>query len=303
MTKNVVITGATGFIGHHLARKLSDDGKSVILLVRDTNRVDESNLKGNFRIVNTSIDFKELLASLGGFEIEGVIHLASQYIKDHSPNDINGLVDSNITFGSQIIEAAISLGANWFINVGSIWQHFMNAEARAVNFYAATKNAFDSILDYYSDTSGIKAVSLYIGDTYGPHDHRAKILNLWREATVNGKPVNMSPGHQEINILHVDDVVSGILRIVEMASEDDLTPQKRSKFYLGPEKTITLREIADIFSRETGMNPVFNWGALPYRPREVMQPEVPFLLPPGWKPRVSLDRGIKETFSRENQSD
>lgn len=296
MNRYVLITGATGFIGRNLARKLSDNGRSIILLVRDKNIVDQNNFKSNVRIVNTMGDLSELLTSLGSSELEGIIHLASQYKKDHFPSDISSLIDSNITFGSQLLEAATHFDASWFVNVGSIWQHFLNSEARAVNFYAATKNAFDTILDYYADASGLKAISLYIGDTYGPDDDRSKILNLWREAGIHGKPLQMTAGHQAINLLHVDDVVSGIIHIAEMASKDDLALGQRSKFCLGPEKMMSLREIAYIFSKETGFNPVLKWGAIPYRPREVMQPEVPFLFPPGWQPRIPLDRGIREAF-------
>lgn len=296
MNKYVLITGGTGFVGRNLARKLSDGGTSIVLLVRDKNKVDQNNFKGDVRIVNTTGDFSELLTSLGSRELEGIIHCASEYKKDHSPSDISSLIDSNITFGSQLVEAATHLDASWFINVGSIWQHFLNSEARAANFYAATKNAFDAILDYYSDATGLKAISLYIGDTYGPNDDRPKILNLWREAGVFGKSLQMTSGHQAINLLHVDDVVSGILHVAEMASKEGLVLGQRGKFCLGPEKMMSLREIADIFSKETGINPVLNWGAIPNRPREVMDPAVPFLFPPGWRPRIPLDRGLREAF-------
>ena len=99
------------------------------------------------------------------------------------------------------------------------WQHFGTPDYRPVNLYAATKQAFEDVLAYYADAQGIAAVTLELYDTYGPGDPRRKLIRILFEAARSGEPIQLSPGEQVIELLHVDDAVP---RIVKEAKDDML---------------------------------------------------------------------------------
>ena len=237
-----------------------------------------------------------LRSQLADFNIVGVVHLASEYVKDHSVESVSALINANIAFGAQILEAT-SADAQWFLNVGSIWQHHHGQMDTAANLYAATKNAFEQLLAFYSNSASISAMSVYIGDTYGPGDSRPKILNLWRDSALQGSRVKMSPGFQKLSILHVDDVVDALVKAIGLLSaRPDAASQRFQRFVIDSDKYVNLRDLATLFGKATGLNLKVEWGASPYRKREVMDPTVPFQRLPGWSPRKTLEDGLREVF-------
>jgi len=135
-----------------------------------------------------------------------VIHLASLYLKDHQSKQINDLITSNLLFGTRLLEASVKSSVKSFINTGTLWQHYQDKHYSPVNLYAATKQAFEDIAQYYRETSDLFFATIYLNDTYGPGDTRKKILNIWNSMT-DSDILDMSPGEQKINLLHIDDVV------------------------------------------------------------------------------------------------
>ena len=112
---NILLTGATGFIGRHLLPALENAGHEVYVLVRPSS--DYSNL-GASHIIEFAGDISHLAAYLKQNEIEGVIHLASLYIAEHKPEQIQNMVQSNICFGTQLLEGCKIAGTKWFLNAG-----------------------------------------------------------------------------------------------------------------------------------------------------------------------------------------
>lgn len=111
------------------------------------------------------------------FSPDAVIHLAALYVNQHKPADIFELANSNIVFGTHILEAMTKNGVAKFLNIGTRWQHLGNKRYNPANLYSATKEAFKAILMYY-ETRGLKHKTLEFGDTYGSGDTRKKIMEL-----------------------------------------------------------------------------------------------------------------------------
>jgi nucleoside-diphosphate-sugar epimerase len=215
MSSRILVTGATGFIGRHLVRGLTAAGNRLIVVVRESSQVEMCEFDTDVQVVVHGGKPGIFQEAMGQHSVCGVIHLASEYVKDDNPASISSLVESNISFGAQVADAASRAGARWFLNVGTTWQHFRGQEGDAANFYAATKNSFEQILNYYQASRDLVSVNVYLSDTYGPGDRRGKILNTWRDAALDGRVVKMSPGQQKLNLLHVDDVCSALLLLVE----------------------------------------------------------------------------------------
>jgi CDP-paratose synthetase len=288
----IFITGATGFIGKHLVCKLIEEGHEIVI-----------NIYGNEispfdPIVNTwklnDQDIEGDIEYLQRARFDGIIHLASLYLTVHQPDQVTKLIDSNVKFSSYILECAAKAKIQWFINTGTFWQHYQNADYSPVNLYAATKQAFESIAQYYWETNQIKFCTLKLSDTYGPNDTRPKIFNLWERISQTGETLNMSPGEQIIDISHVDDIVNAFSLLANHLQNSHSKINNGSIFAVRTEKRHTLKELAKIFEQTTGKKLNINWGERNYREREVMVPWENGKTVPEWKPKIALRKGIED---------
>lgn len=275
---NILVTGSTGFIGSHLCARLRQE-HNVFYLARPHNPMQESGANGKtFFFANNNIGALTLF--LRQNQIEGIIHLASLYLQTHQEKDIPDLIHSNVYLGTAILEAASKAGVQWFINTGTIWQNYnvpdYSDQYCPVNFYAATKQAFMDIAKYYTEATNIRICTLKLCDTYGPNDTRRKIYALFEENARTGELLKMSAGEQKMDILHIDDVVKGFVHLTEMMHNgEDL----RDEYVLSSGNQLTLRELAKKYEQNRNVHLNIEWGALPYRVREVMRPYKGNVLP------------------------
>ena len=118
---NILVTGATGFIGRHLINEFRKE-HSLYVLCRSEKSLKELNLPG-FLMTD---DIYALAAYIKEYRIEGIVHLASLYLPVHTPDQIKDLIMSNVFLGTAILEAASLAGTvRWFLNTGTIWQNYM----------------------------------------------------------------------------------------------------------------------------------------------------------------------------------
>lgn len=289
-----LVTGATGFVGSHLVRRLVRDGWQVHIISRTeselpvfpefthvTNHVHDGSTQGMVNCVAQA-------------QPDVVFHLASLFLSQHSTNDVEALILSNVLFGNQLLEAMKINKINLIINTGTSWQHYNNEDYNPVCLYAATKQAFESILEYYVQACEIKAITLKLFDTYGPDDNRPKLFHLLEKASETGEPLNMSGGEQLIDLVHIDDVSEAYV----VAAQRLLSGQvyKHECFAISSGCTLPLKELVSLYAEITKKNVVVNWGARPYRDREVMVPWNRGETLTDWSPKLSLKDGILNVF-------
>lgn len=277
----ILVTGSSGFIGRHLCARLKQEHE-VFYLARphDSSQVPGAN--GNtFYFADNNIS--ALSQFIRDNQIEGIIHLASLYLQSHKEENIPDLIQSNVYFGTAVLEAAAKEDVRWFINTGTIWQNYNAPDGSdaycPVNLYAATKQAFMDIAKFYSETTDICICTLKLCDTYGPNDTRRKIYALFDEIARTGETLQMSAGEQKMDILHIDDVVKGFIHLAQMLHSGE---NLRSEYVLSSGKQLSLRELAAKYEQEHHVHLNIDWGARPYRVREVMKPYRGIVLS-GWK--------------------
>lgn len=281
---NILVTGATGFIGKHLVRELNRT-HCVHILVRPSSKWGDLGVE---HCVEFNGDIEFLANYLKANAIEGIIHLASLYIAEHKPSQIKELLMSNVYLGTALLEAAKIAGTRWFLNTGTIWQNYNSPdyadEYNPVNLYAATKQAFMTMAKYYTETSQLRFVTLKLCDTFGQDDTRRKIFSLFDNISKSGAPLDMSPGEQRMDILHIDDVVNGFIVLANMLSDE--TQSLESEYVLSSGVQLSLKELASIYERKNHVHLNINWGGRPYRQREVMVPYKGKILP-NWSPKAN----------------
>jgi len=289
----ILITGATGFIGSHLVKLLLKENYTLIctLLSGETNPFGEESVKS---IIFSNHTMDENIDFLKKNNIEGIIHLAS-FVQsgEHKSSDVEALIDTNIKFSSILLETAVQADVKWFINTGTYWQHHNDTDYAPVNLYAATKQAFMDIAQYYWESNRIRFNTITLFDTYGPNDNRLKIFNIWNRIAKSGEKLDMSPGEQLIDISHVYDIVDAFSLLANHIQNNNPNVENGAVYAVKAEKRYTLKELAAIFEKVTKQKLKINWGGRSYREREVMVPWVDGKIVPLWEPKISLEFGIR----------
>ena len=296
--KKAFLTGATGFAGFHLAKKLLEKGWKLQLLVRKNS--DASKLKrlaAPFALYPYDGTTEGLVKTMGEASPEVVFHLAACAVLDHEPGDVENLIRSNVLLGCQLLEGMRQAGISYFINAGSFWQHDESETYHPANLYAATKQAFMDILRYYTESSSIRALTLKLFNVYGPEDERDKLFTLWDKAFKTGQPLPMSPGEQLIDFVYIDDATEAFCHAAKLI-KSSRPGELRESYAVSSQEPISLKEAARLYQQVTGRNLKLLWGERPYRRREVMVPWKGNPLP-GWNPSVDLATGIRLTVEHD----
>lgn len=286
----IILTGATGFIGKHLHKELQKNGIDVYLIERKGSRqADKFIYDGN--------NAEELCKFFESIKPDGIIHLASLFLSEHKTADICNLISSNILFGTHLLEAAKRSSTRWFINTGTFWQNYQNAEYSPVNLYAATKESFQDIALYYTATCGLIFSTIKLSDTFGPGDTRTKIFNLWDKIALSGETLGMSAGEQIIDISYIEDVISAYIILVGHMNSGQAAKFNNTEFVVSNKQKVTLKELAHIFETTTSKKLNIIWGERTYREREVMIPWQNGITLPGWEQKYTISDAIKKMYS------
>ncbi len=286
------LTGATGFIGSQLAKRLLLEGHSLAIVVRPESKLDVlHSVLSQIQVHVYDGSYASLFAALKVAKPEIVCHVASLFLAQHKHEDVPRLIESNINFPAQLLEAMNELGIKQLINTGTSWQHFNNEAYNPVNLYAATKQAFESLLAFYVDAHGFKATTLKLFDTYGPGDTRPKLFNLLRKAARTGEILRMSPGEQLLDLVYIDDVLDAFL----LAMESTSAVNSAEIYAVSSRERISLRDLTKAYCEILGHQINVEWGGQSYRLREVMVPWTDHKPISGWQPKVVLREGILRT--------
>jgi nucleoside-diphosphate-sugar epimerase len=268
-----LLTGATGFVGQNLSRHLLEKGWQL----QNVTRADAP----------ADIDRK-----MQEFKPDVVIHLATLFIAEHKAEEIPALIQSNVTFGTQVVDSMIRHGVKNLINTGTLWQYFGGEREVASSLYAATKSAFESVLKFYVSAHGLKALTLMLSDTYGPKDPRAKLLPKLLSMAGTDQRLQMSPGEQKIDWTFIADIVEAF-EIAAQRLHSGNEKQSFAKYTATSGELLSLKETVELCEKVLGKKINIEFGARPYRQREIMEPSRLDPQLPGWSPKYNLKKGIE----------
>lgn len=292
MKMRVLITGATGYIGSRLAAECARCGDETHVIVRSTSdlrRLPSTIRKGNVHVFDGSLT--SLLKAMSVAKPDTVIHLASLFVVHHEHDQAASLIESNVLFGTLLLEAMIANSVHRFINTGSSWQHFGSEEYNPTNLYAATKQAFEDVLKYYVEATPLRAITLQLPDTFGPNDSRRKIVNILIESVRSQTPLDLTPGEQLLDLVHVDDLVEAFRMVMgNLGSRED----KNAVYSLSSGRPIKLKELVACIESFSPTASRFHLGARPYRFREVMTAWDGGIALPGWRATRRIEDFLKE---------
>ncbi|MEM3431530.1 MAG: NAD(P)-dependent oxidoreductase [Candidatus Micrarchaeia archaeon] len=299
----ILITGANGFVGSHVLENLINDGNYKIGITlrttSDTWRI-KSILSDNIDLFY--IDKETLETTFSKFRPDLVIHLASFYRKKHSLNDIEEMINSNITFPTKILEIMVRYNIRFFINTGTLFEYLVedkelnaNSPVSPFNLYASSKIAFEDILKFYTKAYDIKAITLKLLAVYGPKDNINKFIPYILNCAIENKIANISPGEQMWDYIYVKDVARAYKLAIEYIIN---SKESYNSFIIGSGETHSLKEIVEIIKNFNAEFKV-NYGAIPYNEPEIYYVKADITKSRNilkWWPKYSLKEGLLETY-------
>ena len=292
----VVITGSTGFVGSSLVKYLLKKKFKVAVIVREnSNLYNLKEILDDLKVFKYDNDLENLISFFNEYNPKLVFHLASNFKAEHEFNQVDSLVQSNISFGLHILEAMKETGVKHLINTGTSWQHYNNEDYNPVCLYAATKQAFESLIEYYVQAEGFRAITLKLFDTYGENDKRPKLINLLNKFADEKKELNMSLGNQPLNLVHINDVCNAFFIAGEELNQKDFIGHK--KYAVSNEKYYKIKEVISLYEDVSGDKIDIIWGGRAYRKREVMVLWNKGKKLQKWTAKISLEEGLKRLYN------
>lgn len=287
-----VITGATGYIGSNLLRYLiTQDWEIYIIAQPEFGYSNIEDIKDQIHIVEYDKNVNTLIDFFKRTNPNVVFHLAAAVISNYKPEQVSILIESNILFGTQVLEAMRHSQTTLFINTGSYWQNYNSDDYNPVDLYAATKESFEKIIQYYVDAHNFRCITLRLFDVYGENDKRPKLLNLLCRIARDGSSLDISPGDQLLDMVHISDVCTAYLKAYELLSVNDNLKNQIFGVYTGSK--ITLKAMINTFELILEKSLNVNFGVRSYKEREVMNPCEIYLKLPNWEPLIFIEQGLK----------
>lgn len=294
----VLLTGATGFLGSHLLKALINKGYEVVVLKRSTS--DMWRLKGFENTFKSyDIDLVPLQTAFEEQSIDIVIHTACAYGK--KGESMQEILETNLMFGIKLLNTSISFNSKSFFNTGT----FFNIGAlsyKYLNYYALSKKQFEEWLQVASDK--IQVINLKLEHMFGEQDGNDKFTAWILNELKQEKPtIPLTAGTQKRDFIYIDDVVSAYLTCLEQVPQlKNFNDIEVGTGVLTPVKTfVTLVKSTLEKLKGSPIETQLNFGALPYREGEIMEPQVDnsVLCSLGWQPKRSLEENIERFVKHE----
>lgn len=284
---HVLITGAAGFIGYHLARRLLELGHSVtgidnlndyysVRLKED--RLAELKPFAGFTFHRVDLADDTALEAL--FQNEGFTHavnLAAQAGVRYSLENPKAYVQSNMVGFANLLECCRRFPLEHLVFASSSSVYGLNTAMpfsvrhnvdHPVSLYAASKKANELMAHSYSHLYGIPATGLRFFTVYGPWGRPDMALFLFTKAILEGSPINVfNEGKMRRDFTYIDDIVEGVIRVMgtipkpdpvwDPAAPNPATSSAPWRIYnIGNNNTVELGEFIDTLEAALGRKAV-----------------------------------------------
>lgn len=303
----ILITGAEGFIGSHLVRRLAGEGARVSTLVRpgaDLSRL--ADLEGKIDIHLLDIREGEALARLAAdLRPRLIFHLAAVTDPSRSPAGLDRCLAVNFSGTLNLLRALENLDYERLIAVDTAEVYGRNpAPFREempldpVSPYSLSKAAATLLCRTWAAAYGAPVTILRLFLVYGPGQGEERFLPQLIAAGLSGRPLKMTPGEQTREYTYIDDVVEGFLQAARRGPVGEV-------INLGSGEEISLRDLVRLAGEAMGREIAIDPQHLPYRENEIPRfvgdhTRAAALL--GWRPAISLTTGLDRTVEWSKDS-
>ncbi len=313
----ILVTGAAGFIGFHVARRLLAEGRNLVGLDNLNSYYDPALKQARLNLIRDDplFAFEQIdLADRASMErlfathrFPKVVHLAAQAGVRHSIDHPHAYVDANLEGFVNVLEGCRHHGCDHLVYASSSSVYGANTKMpfsvddktdHPVSLYAATKKANELIAHSYSHLYRLPATGLRFFTIYGPWGRPDMAVFLFTRAILEGTPIKLfNHGRMRRDFTHIDDVTSAVLRLVDQPPGDG-GPEAGAPariYNVGNNHPEELTHLVTVLERELGRAAVKEM--LPMQPGDVVETfaDVAELMrDTGFKPQTSIEDGIRD---------
>ena len=297
--KKVIVTGANGFIGTSLCRELSNQGISVIAVVRneEENISNIENLKG-LRVVYSDLsEFKNLNEKISDRDIDVLYHLA--WVGSAGP--LRGSADvqfNNIKYTCDTVKACSKMNCKRFVFASSIMEYEIEAvmatdATPGINtLYSSAKVSADYMARTIAGSLGVDYIRAVISNIYGPGELSPRLVNTSIRKLLNGEHCAFSAGEQTYDFIYIDDAAKTFVAIGEKGVAN-------RTYYIGSQNPRPLKEFLCELRDQVDPNIEIGLGEIPFNGVSLTYTEFDVHAvknDTGFVPSVSFTEGIKNTI-------
>ena len=325
-SKPILVTGAAGFIGYHLAERLLTDGHHVVGLdnlndyydpALKEGRLERLEARDNFTFARIDLaDRRKMEALFATYGFGIVVHLAAQAGVRYSIENPHSYVDSNLVGFLHILEGCRHTGVGHLVYASSSSVYGANTKMpfsvhhnvdHPMSLYAATKKANELMAHTYSSLYDLPTTGLRFFTVYGPWGRPDMALFKFTRNILAGEPIEVfNYGNHRRDFTYIDDIVEGVVRVMGTVPEgndqwtgDDPDPASSRapwKLYnIGNNRPVELMRYIEVIEECLGKKAEKN--LLPMQPGDVPDTyaDVDALVEDvGYKPDTPIEVGVKK---------
>ncbi len=308
--KKILVTGADGFIGSHLAEALLNEGCSVKAFVFYNSfntwgwldALPKETLKYIEVFAGDVRDPNGVRTAMKGINI--VFHLAALIGIPYSYHSPDSYVDTNIKGTLNVLQASRDLGVDKVL-VTSTSEVYGTAQYVPIDEkhprqgqspYSATKIGADCIAESFYKSFGLPLVIVRPFNTYGPRQSaRAVIPTIISQILSGSKDVRLGALHPTRDLVYVNDTVEGFIEIAK--SENAIGEE----INIATQNEISIKDLAGKIIKMIGAETEVVTDEIRLRPKKseverLLGSKEKIIRITGWKPKYSLDEGLQETI-------
>ncbi len=285
---NIVLTGATGYLGSHLVEAFLDKEYSVVILKRSfskTYRIEKFLEKVDI----IDIDKEPLKKAFELKKIDAVIHTATCYGR-HQETTVD-IFKANTLFALELLETAINFNTDTFFNTDTILYEYLNQ-------YALSKKQFTDWGKLLAIQDKIAFLNIRLEHMYGPKDDTSKFVGaIVKQCLSNQEAIALTQGTQKRDFIYITDVVNAYLLLLKNKSK----LKKYQEVGLGSGEPVTIRFLVEFIHKLCESKSILDFGRLPMRQNEheSSKADLSYLESLGWTPRFSLKQGLIDMINKE----
>jgi nucleoside-diphosphate-sugar epimerase len=282
----VAVLGSSGFIGTNLSQRLLAEGHDVTGYVLE---LPSSKIDGvRYQLISRLLDSSKSCER--NFDVS--INLAARRSTKaafFSPEEVH---EYSFRIPKEFILKTAS-PQSLIINASTYIQNFEGVAGSTVDPYGAAKQELTKFLELESQEYSLRVLDLFLFTVYGPGDRQSHLVPTLIDGASSGAKIDLSPGFQLMNLIHIQDLVDNMVRALNFNS-----PNRYVKHNLWNEDYFSVRELVSIIEKTTETEIHCNWGGLKYAGHEMFQPwPIPMELFPGFKVKMSLQEGIRDLWT------
>jgi nucleoside-diphosphate-sugar epimerase len=283
----IAILGALGFLGDNLSQHLLTEGHDVTGFVLN---LPERRMEGmRYELISNLLE-SYIPAMDRDFDVS--INLAARRSTKKNRISLEEVREYTFRIPREFFLKTAS-SKSLVINASTYIQNFEGVVGNTVDSYGAAKQELSKFLELNSQGNPFRALDLFLFTAYGRRDRQNHLVPTLIEGAFSGARIDLSPGHQLMNLIHIQDVVENLTRVLTFNS-----PKRYVKHNLWDEYYYSVRELVSIIEEVTERRIDCNWGALKYAGHEMLEPwPVPMELLPGFKLSIPLREGIRDLWS------